>query len=284
VATDRCGGGSHHPLVANQDDNRGSLMSSTNSQANNFPDGQCTWWADNRYHQLTGYYVPFNGNAADWARNCLAYGWINSSKPTQPSIMCFQPGVQLASALGHVAVVESINNDGTILTSNMNYGSNPSAVVNVTFHAGPGVSFIYAVDGNGNPIGSTQRSLVSTLSSFVGGRGSGQGQGPIIFQLSPNASVREFLMELDTIVEVVNPFNVSAQQDTIGPVTFTDPVDWTQGVAINLFDDMVAIAIRLVFFIVGLFIIVKVIGNFVDYSKIASSAEGVARIAALAAA
>lgn len=262
-------------------------MASVNGQSNNFPQGQCTWWADNRYQQLTGYYVPFNGNAMDWARNCLAYGWISSSKPVQPSIICFQPGVQLASSLGHVAVVEKINADGTILTSNMNYGSNPSAVVDVTFTAGPGVSFIYAVDAKGNPVGSTQRSLVSTLSNFVGGSSTGQG-GPVIFQLSPSANVTDFLIELDTLVEIVNPFNVNATQDTIGvppvSISFTDPVDWVQGVAINIFDDMVSIGIRFVFFAVGLFIIIKVIGNFVDYGKIAGSVESAGRIAALAAA
>src|SRR5436309_741561 len=36
--------------------------------SNPYPRGQCTWWADQRYHQIHGYYVP-------WRTNANAYQW-----------------------------------------------------------------------------------------------------------------------------------------------------------------------------------------------------------------
>jgi surface antigen len=115
------------------------------SSNNSFPYGQCTWWADERYHQLTGFYVPWTGNAYQWAYNAPSYGWIVSSTPHIPSIMVFQPGVQYASSTyGHVAIAESINSDGSIRTSNMNvYGYAFGTVAYLTNYAGSGVSFVY---------------------------------------------------------------------------------------------------------------------------------------------
>ena len=112
---------------------------------NNFPYGQCTWWANERYHQLTGYYISWSGNAYQWAFNAPAQGWIVSSVPHVPSIIVFQPGVQYANPVyGHVAVLEAINPDGSLLTSNMNvYGHPFGSVVNETNYTGAGVSFVY---------------------------------------------------------------------------------------------------------------------------------------------
>jgi surface antigen len=116
------------------------------SGSNNFPYGQCTWWASERYHYLTGYYVEWSGNAFQWAYNAPAHpGWVVSSVPHVPSIVVFQPGVQYASSLyGHVAVLEGINPDGSLQTSNMNvYGYGFATVAYLTNNAGPGVSFVY---------------------------------------------------------------------------------------------------------------------------------------------
>ncbi len=117
-----------------------------NAGSNNFPYGQCTYWADYRYHQLAGYWVPWSGNAYQWAYNAPAYaGWVVSSSPHVPSIVVFQPGVQYAnSTYGHVAVLESINADGSLHTSNMNiYGYSFGTRVDLTNYVGSGVSFVY---------------------------------------------------------------------------------------------------------------------------------------------
>lgn len=103
----------------------GGISSSTGTIAdssfnNYFTAGQCTYWADYEYHHLTGYAVTWSGNASYWAIGAGAAGWNVSSTPHVPSIIVLQPGVQGAGADGHVAVVESINADGSVHTSNWN--------------------------------------------------------------------------------------------------------------------------------------------------------------------
>ncbi len=112
---------------------------------NRFAFGQCTYWANYRYHQLTGYWVPWLGNAYQWAYGAKISGWIVSSKPIVPSIIVLQPYVEGASYFGHVAVVEKINPDGSVYTSNFNWYANGGwdRLSYWTFTPGPGVSFVY---------------------------------------------------------------------------------------------------------------------------------------------
>jgi surface antigen len=111
--------------------------------ANRFFYGQCTYWANMRYHELTGHWVSWLGNAAQWYYGARAAGWSVSSMPHLPSIIVLQPGVQQAGWYGHVAVVERINDDGTVLTSNWNWQGNWGRETFVTFRPGPGVSFVW---------------------------------------------------------------------------------------------------------------------------------------------
>src|SRR5256886_8886123 len=111
-----------------------------------FTYGQCTYWADLRYHQLTGYWVPWRGDAYAWAAGASASGWIVSRTPHVPSIIVLQPGVQGAGSFGHVAVVERINSDGTVYTSNWNWYGNGGGWATWSswdFTPGPGVSFVW---------------------------------------------------------------------------------------------------------------------------------------------
>lgn len=112
---------------------------------NRFAFGECTYWANMRYHALTGYWVPWLGNAYQWYYGAKASGWVVSSTPKVPSIMVLQPYVQGASWLGHVAIVESINKDGSVYTSNYNWynGGGWDILSYYTFHPGPGVSFLW---------------------------------------------------------------------------------------------------------------------------------------------
>ena len=114
---------------------------------NRFAFGQCTYWANMRYHALTGYWVPWLGNAYQWANGASSSGWIVSSRPNPngPSIIVLGPGVEGASYFGHVAVVERINKDGSVYTSNYNWYSNGGwdILSYVTFYPGPGVSFTW---------------------------------------------------------------------------------------------------------------------------------------------
>jgi surface antigen len=121
------------------------VLDSGNGGLNRFAFGQCTYWANMRYHALTGYWVPWLGNAYQWAYGAAASGWIVSSTPHVPSIIVLQPYVQGAGGYGHVAIVESINSDGSVNTSNYNWYANGGwdILSYVTFHPGPGVVFVW---------------------------------------------------------------------------------------------------------------------------------------------
>jgi surface antigen len=113
---------------------------------NFFPYGQCTWWANQRYHQLHGVYVPWTtgSNAWQWTARAFDFHWRVSSSPTVGAIVDLQPWVQGAYRLGHVAVVERVLNNGNVIASNMNWGAHNWQVTNVEFTPGRGVTFITA--------------------------------------------------------------------------------------------------------------------------------------------
>jgi surface antigen len=122
-----------------------SASLSTQGSENVFPYGSCTWWANQRYFQLHGIFVPWRTQADAWQWTARAYqfGWHVSSSPVTGSIINLQPWVQGAYGSGHVAVVERILGNGQVIASNMSWGANPWQVTYVEFAPGPGVTFIY---------------------------------------------------------------------------------------------------------------------------------------------
>ena len=114
------------------------------SGQNPFPYGQCTWWADQRYYQLHGVFVPWRTNSNAWQWNTRAYqfGWSVSAVPHVGDIMVLQPGVQGAYYMGHVAIVEQVLSSGRFIASSMNWGANRWGVTNAQFYAGSGVTFL----------------------------------------------------------------------------------------------------------------------------------------------
>jgi surface antigen len=137
--------------IAHQDgydptgNNGGTLYTGAGVTPDRFAFGQCTYYADMEYFRLTGHYVDWIGNAYQWASGAIAAGWNVSSTPHQPSIIVLQPGVQGASYYGHVAVVERINPDGSVLTANMNWYASGGwdRISNWTFTPGRGVLFVW---------------------------------------------------------------------------------------------------------------------------------------------
>ncbi|BCL82944.1 CHAP domain-containing protein [Ktedonobacteria bacterium brp13] len=108
-----------------------------------FSPGQCTYWADYEYHRLTGKTVTWSGNAQDWVYGAQAAGWNVSSTPHLYSIIVLQGGVQNAGyGTGHVGVVEGINSDGSVRTTNWNIVG-WGVFSWQTYYPGPGVSFIW---------------------------------------------------------------------------------------------------------------------------------------------
>lgn len=125
----------------------GGPITSGTSTLNHFFSGQCTYWANYRYHQLTGVWIPWFGNAYEWYQQAINYGWHTSTSPNPngPSIIVLGPYVQDdLSAYGHVGVVEHINGDGTVTTSNMHWPT-AGVVSYVTFrYPVSGTHFIWA--------------------------------------------------------------------------------------------------------------------------------------------
>ncbi len=122
-----------------------SAPSATQVSGNVFPYGSCTWWANQRYHQLHGIFVPWKTQADAWQWTARAYqfGWHVSSLPVVGSIIVLQPWVQGAYSSGHVAIVERILSNGHVIASNMSWGANPWQVTDVELAPGSGVTFIY---------------------------------------------------------------------------------------------------------------------------------------------
>lgn len=107
---------------ASQNDNASNNNDYTNSGSvsttnNTYPYGQCTWYVKGDLNWVGNYW----GNAVDWASTAVAAGHTVNSVPTVGSIAYFAAGVQGASSYGHVAVVDSVNADGTVTISEANY-------------------------------------------------------------------------------------------------------------------------------------------------------------------
>lgn len=229
---------------------------------------QCTFWAQQRYHDMTGIWSPCTGNGYQWASQAAANGWIVTSQPpkNQPSIICMQPGIQLSDInFGHVGVVERVNSDGSVYCSNYNVYPHIGDKITVytTFRTGNGVSFIYA----GNNVGS-----LNLFNQIAGSAGSILNNAAKTYTLSSNSTVSDALISLDSIMTLRSPFdNVNAEKDNIGPVSFTDPVSWFQGVGTNIIMDGVAIILRGFFLLLGLFLFFKVIDHFVNFGQVAQN-------------
>jgi len=234
---------------------------------------QCTYWAQERYHQLTGIWSPFTGNAYEWLSEARTAGWkVASSPPDVPSIICLQAGAGqgLLSNFGHVAIVEKVNSDGSVKTSNYNW---PIGTKNttVTFHQGPGVSFIFAdyTAGSASPAQKVQAVLLASKQLIP------------TYALSSSQTISDFLLNVDGAFVLVNPFDtessqVSANADTgdynnNGLVSFTDPVTWLTQVGQNLISDSVALTLRIMCVILGVYILFRVLDHYLQIVDIVQS-------------
>lgn len=91
-----------------------------------FTIGQCTYYANYRYHELTGVWLPWTGHAYMWYAGALNWGWNVSEVPPVgiPSILVMDSYVAGAGYYGHVAIVEAVNGDGTVTISHWNWANN----------------------------------------------------------------------------------------------------------------------------------------------------------------
>jgi surface antigen len=259
---------------------------SQSGTSNGYPKGQCTWWADQRYYDLTGYYVPWSDNADGWAADAQAAGWTVSSKPLVPSIIVLQPGVQGADpTFGHVAVVESVNANGSVHCSTQNW--NGITYPNTTtwdFQPGTGVSFIYAGNGtayNGSPATVPGSTTSTSVIDFT----------PLLQQVHQTLTntpgfygVALALDESEQFSGWVDLSTPSSSGSILGWLTGTqfDVVGFTRSLGATVADNAVPFAIRSglvgLGFLLIIFLVLKVVFSIVETGF--SVAKDVAPIAA----
>lgn len=86
------------------------------SAGNRYAVGYCTWYAYERRAELGRPIGSFWGNASNWAYAAASAGYTVNHTPQVGAIM------QSGGGAGHVAIVESIADNGDISLSEMNYG------------------------------------------------------------------------------------------------------------------------------------------------------------------
>jgi surface antigen len=107
------------------------------SAGNRYAFGNCTWYAYERRMQLGRPVGSFWGNAATWAMYAQSAGYLVDHTPAVGAVM------QNGGGFGHVAIVESVNSDGSITLSEMNYAGNFNRVTSRTVSAGETSGFNY---------------------------------------------------------------------------------------------------------------------------------------------
>ncbi|WP_426462282.1 LysM peptidoglycan-binding domain-containing protein [Staphylococcus equorum] len=112
--------------------------SSSASDANLYDWGQCTWHVFNRRAETGKPISTYWWNADHWANNAAADGYTVNNTPSVGSIMQNYEG-----PIGHVAYVEQVNPDGSILISEMNYNTAPGTVDYRTIPASQASSYNY---------------------------------------------------------------------------------------------------------------------------------------------
>ncbi|REH96429.1 amidase domain-containing protein [Staphylococcus felis] len=86
-----------------------------------YPFGQCTWYVYHRMGQFGLDIAGDMGDAKDWTYSSLVKGYSVSDHPRQHSAVVFSPGELGADRYyGHVAFVEKVNQDGSIVISESN--------------------------------------------------------------------------------------------------------------------------------------------------------------------
>ena len=87
-----------------------------------YPARQCTLWAYIRRSQLSLPVGSYMGNGADWANTARSLGYLVNNTPHVGAAMVFARGQRVGYwnadwTYGHVAVVERVNGDGSVLIS-----------------------------------------------------------------------------------------------------------------------------------------------------------------------
>jgi CHAP domain protein len=118
-----------------------SLSSNYNVKAGNaYAWGNCTWYAYNRRPDIGSFW----GNASTWAVSARAAGYRVDQTPSVGAIAQWNAYAnQYIWGYGHVAIVESVNSDGTVTVSDMNYAGKLNVVTTRTVPASSVSNYIH---------------------------------------------------------------------------------------------------------------------------------------------
>ncbi len=115
------------------------LANASASAGNRYSYGYCTWYAFNRRAEMGRPIGSFWGDAVTWKSYAQAAGYPVNRTPA-PGAVLHDP--YSAPPFGHVAVVERVNEDGSIVVSEMNYAG-WNVISSRTVSAGQAGSYNY---------------------------------------------------------------------------------------------------------------------------------------------
>lgn len=98
-----------------------SGLKSISNAGNLYTDGQCTYYAFNRRAELGKPIGSLWGNASNWAASASQAGFSVNNSPEVGAVFQSGPGQNGAGGYGHVGIVESVNPNGTLTVSEMNW-------------------------------------------------------------------------------------------------------------------------------------------------------------------
>lgn len=91
----------------------------TGNVGNVYEYSQCTWWAYVRRSEMKLPVGSYMGNGQDWGNTGRRLGYLVNTTPHVGAAISFRAGQNGSSAVyGHVAIVEQVLSDGSIVTSN----------------------------------------------------------------------------------------------------------------------------------------------------------------------
>lgn len=107
-----------------------------------YPYGQCTWFVYNRAKTFGISFSPYMGNGGDWKSQA---GYEVTNTPTKHAAVSFYPGQAGADpTYGHIAFVEDVSSDGSVLISESNV-SGLGVVTYRVFDSGAAKNLTYVI-------------------------------------------------------------------------------------------------------------------------------------------
>ena len=110
-------------------------------ESNNYVFGWCTWHVFERRAELGKPIGGAWGNASAWTSVASSAGYTVNNSPSVGAIAHSNPNTNGAGGYGHVAVVESIDGDGSITVSEMAWNGNIGTVTYRTIPASQVASY-----------------------------------------------------------------------------------------------------------------------------------------------